>query len=90
MKKGLISLLSMGLGGTVGAAFGAVVVEKNMRESIKCECELKERHMALFMLMNRWVKAKQENRSIAEYLLKNGYNNIAIYGRSYSYCDYIL
>ncbi len=83
MKKGLISLLSMGLGGTVGAAFGAVVVEKNMRESIKCECELKERHMALFMLMNRWVKAKQENRSIAEYLLKNGYNNIAIYGMSY-------
>ncbi len=39
--------------------------------------------MALFMLMNRWVKVKQENKSIAEYLLKMGIKNIAIYGMSY-------
>lgn len=83
MKKGFVSLLSMGLGGVSGALFGAAAVEKKMRASVKCECELKERHMALFMLMNRWVKVKQENKSIAEYLLKNGYKNIAIYGMSY-------
>lgn len=83
MKRGLISLLSVGLGGIAGAISGAVAVEKNMRKSVKCECELKERHMALFMLMNNWVKVKQENKSISDYLKKNGYKNIAIYGMSY-------
>ncbi len=34
-------------------------------------------------MMNQWVKIKQENKSIADYLEQNGYKEIAIYGMNY-------
>ncbi len=40
MKKGFVSLLSMGLGGVSGALRSGGCREK-MRASVKCECELK-------------------------------------------------
>ena len=33
--------------------------------------------------MNQWVKNKQENKQVDNYLINNGYNEIAIYGMSF-------
>lgn len=45
--------------------------------------ELSNNHLALFQLMERWVKVKQHGKSMAEILEKKGYYNIAVYGMSY-------
>ena len=45
--------------------------------------EMSDKHLALFLAMNQWVKTKQEGKSIAAYLEKKDYRNIAIYGMSY-------
>ena len=45
--------------------------------------ELSDRHLALFTLMNQWVKVKNEGKDLVAYLEENGYKKIAIYGMSY-------
>lgn len=50
----------------------------------KIECEnMSEKHFVLFLLMNEWMKTKQEGKHIKEYFEKNQYKSIAIYGLSY-------
>ena len=45
---------------------------------------MSNKHLALFLMMNEWVKVKQEGKSLTEYFKKNGYKKIAIYGMSYA------
>ena len=45
--------------------------------------EYSDKHLAMFLLMNRWVKIKQDGKNLSEYFEKNGYKRIAIYGMSY-------
>ena len=45
--------------------------------------DLADKHRDLFLLMNQWVKIKQEGKSISEYLQQSGYKKVAIYGLSY-------
>lgn len=80
MKKGIVVGLSF-LGGAVVAAAG---MGKALVGRVDDKSKMSEKHFALYMLMNQWVKIKQENKSIAEYLEKNGYRQIAIYGMSYA------
>lgn len=42
-----------------------------------------DKHLSLFLVMNRWIRVKQEDKKVAEYLRDNGYKTIAIYGLSY-------
>lgn len=79
MRKEIISVLSA----LTGAVVGASIVAKIERQSVEKWKGFSEKHLALYLLMNQWVKVKQENRSIAEYLEKNGYFQIAIYGMNY-------
>ncbi len=80
MKKGMISILSA----TAGAAIGASVVGKTvLREKDKAK-SMADKHLALFLMMNQWVKVKQEGKSISAYLAENGYKKIAVYGMSYA------
>lgn len=79
MKKGMISILSA----LAGAAIGAVVVGKVERTNLNKIKSMSDKHLALYQMMNEWVKRKQENRSIADYLEKKGYKQIAIYGMNY-------
>ena len=80
MKKGIISVLSM-LG---GAAAGASVVGKKLNSRIADRQELADKHLALFLMMNQWVKIKQEGKNPSSYFEQNGYKEIAIYGMSYA------
>ncbi len=79
MKKGIISIVSA----IAGAATGAGVMAKQVAKETKKQKELADKHLALYLMMNQWVKVKQENKSIADYLEKNGYKEIAIYGMNY-------
>ena len=79
MKKGIAVALSAVLGASVGA-----LGTKNMCNAKTAEKQkMSDKHLALFLLMNQWVKVKQEQKDIAQYLEKKGYKKIAIYGMSY-------
>ena len=80
MKKIIFSILSA----LTGAAIGAGTVGKVTAESIKNSKAMSDKHLALFLMMNQWVKVKQEGKNLAEYFKENGYKMIAIYGMSYA------
>lgn len=79
MKKGMIAVLST----MVGAAIGAGVEGKIESTETRRQKGLAGKHLNLYLLMNQWVRVKQENKSMAEYLEKQGYKEIAIYGMHY-------
>ena len=45
--------------------------------------ENSDKHFALFMLMNQWLKVKQAGVSLEDYFVEKGYKSIAVYGMSY-------
>ena len=45
---------------------------------------MSDKHLALFLMMNQWVKVKQEGKNLSAYFEKNGYKKIAIYGMSFA------
>ncbi len=80
MKKGVISALSALAGAAAGAgAVGKVIAEANEKSKA-----MSDKHLALFLMMNQWVKVKQKGKNLSEYFKKNGYQKIAIYGMSYA------
>ena len=79
MRKGMIGALSL-MAGIVGGMVGTKEIEKPKLNKAK---QQSDKHLALYLMMNQWVKVKQENKSIAEYLEKQGYKEIAIYGMNY-------
>lgn len=83
MKRGTISVISAIAGTIVGAAIGASKASKIIGEDYDKMKELADKHLDLFLLMNQWVKIKQEGKSISEYLQHLGYKKVAIYGLSY-------
>lgn len=80
MKKGIISVVSA----LVGAAAGAGAVGKVMAEGAEKSKNMSDKHLALFLMMNQWVKVKQEGKNLSEYFKKNDYKRIAVYGMSYA------
>lgn len=83
MKKGTISVISAITGALIGTVAGAKTVAKMTGVSEGKTEELSEKHFALFLLMNQWVKVKQEGKNLSSYFEKNGYKKIAVYGMSY-------
>lgn len=80
MKKAVISAVSA----LAGAAAGAGVAGKREMDRRKAEQAMSGKHLALFLMMNQWVKVKQEGKNLSEYFERNGYKRIAIYGMSYA------
>ena len=80
MKKGVVSVLSMLAGGIAGAG----VAGKIGRDKTDQMKKMSDKHLALFLMMNQWVKVKQEGKNLSSYFLDNGYKKIAIYGMSYA------
>lgn len=79
MKKGIIAA-----GFTViGIISGATIMRKALCSKISEIERFSDKHLALFLLMNQWVKVKQDKKSIAEYLAGKGYKQVAIYGMNY-------
>lgn len=80
MKKGVIGVTSA----LAGAALGAIGTSKMMGDRVTEWKNMSDKHLALFLLMNQWVKVKQEGKNLAEYFEREGYHEIAIYGMSYA------
>ena len=80
MKKGAIGVLSL----LVGVAAGAAGVGKIAGDKKDEAWKLSNKHLGLFLMMNQWVKVKQEGKNLSSYFQKNGYKKIAIYGMSYA------
>lgn len=79
MKKGVIGVLSL----LAGAAGGIIGVGKVMEEKVYDRQRLADKHLALFLMMNQWVKIKQDGKNLASYFENKGYHKIAIYGMSF-------
>lgn len=79
MKKGIVSIVSAVMGVAVGVA------AEGYRASVRVyeQKSASDKHLALYLLMNQWVRVKQEKKSIAGYLEEKGYKEIAIYGMNY-------
>lgn len=80
MKKAVISVLSV----LTGAALGVGVVGKVSSDKTQKAVSMSDKHLALFLMMNQWVKVKQQGKSPVLYFERNGYKKIAIYGMSYA------
>lgn len=80
MKKQTISLISILAGAVISAgAVGKVVIGETGKVKT-----MSDKHLALFLMMNQWVKIKQKGKNLSEYFEKSGYKKIAIYGMSYA------
>lgn len=79
MKKSLVGI-TMAL---AGAGLGAAAVKKASDNKTQKWQQMSDKHLALFLMMNQWVKVRQEGKNLAEYFERNNYKNIAIYGMSY-------
>lgn len=80
MKKSIVSILSA----VSGAVVGACVMQKTAEKKISETRKFSEKHLALYQMMNQWVRLKQEGKNLAYFFEKNGYGKIAIYGMSYA------
>lgn len=80
MKKPVLAVLSA----VTGAALGAGAVGKASLDKMNIIRSYRDKHLALFLMMNQWVKAKQEGKNLASYFEEKGYKKIAIYGMSYA------
>ena len=80
MNKPVISFLSA----LTGAALGAGAVGTVSGKKISKTESMSYKHLSLFLMMNQWVKAKQQGKNLASYFEKNGYKSIAVYGMSYA------
>ena len=81
MGKGKV--LSTILGVAVGAAGGAAVAGNACAKNTEKWKKMSDKHLALFLLMNEWMRTKQEGKSIKDYLDKYEYKTVAVYGMSY-------
>lgn len=80
MKKGVISAVSM----LAGAMAGAVAIGKIETDRVSKAQNMSDKHLALFLMMNQWVKIKQEGKNLSTYFESNGYKRIAVYGMSFA------
>ena len=80
MKKPIITILST----LTGAMIGAGAVGKMSMDKTRKIQSMSDKHLALFLMMNQWVKVKQEGKNLSLYFEQNGYKKIAVYGMSYA------
>lgn len=80
MKTPIISALSA----FAGAAVAAGVTKKKAEERRLKTKSYADKHLSLYLMMNQWVKVKQEGKNLSAYFEKEGYKKIAIYGMSYA------
>ena len=67
----------------VGFVIGFRINEKRNQKRIAVQKEYADKHLTLYLMMNQWVKLKQKNKAIVDYLKRQGYQKVAIYGMNY-------
>lgn len=80
MKKGMVSAFSILAGGLAGAGIVGMISGEQVGKMHKAS----DKHLALYLMMNQWVRVKQDGKNLVSYFDKHGYRRIAIYGMSYA------
>lgn len=80
MKKTLLAVLS----GIAGAAVGAGTIGKAAKQKLRHSKEMSDKHLSLYLMMNQWVRMKQEGKNLSACFIERGYHDIAVYGMSYA------
>lgn len=80
MKKAIGLITSILMGAIVGSGFTL----KRASQTVQRQKRMSEKHLALYLMMNQWVRVKQEGKTLGGYFEKNGYKKIAVYGMSYA------
>lgn len=83
MKK-IYMALAVVLGGMAGATVATAVAGKKFQKQRTQLCALSDKHLTLFLMMDQWMKIRQDGKSIDLYLVEEGYKKIAIYGMGYA------
>lgn len=79
MKKWKERALGFAVGFCV--AFGVLI---KLQQGCIDEWEkMAKKNRGMFLLMNQWIRIKQEGNHLSVYFKKNGYKKIAIYGMGY-------
>lgn len=82
-NKILLATFTVG-SAVIGAMLGVAATAGELEKQISEKKKMSDKHLDLYLLMNRWVKLKQKGINLSKYFEKNGYNRIAIYGMSYA------
>ena len=80
MKKGVLTVLTA----VTGAAAVAIGTKWAFKKKLNELQQYSSKHLALYLMMNQWVKVKQEGKNLSEYFKENGFHTIAVYGMSYA------
>lgn len=80
----------------IGIVFGIVlsyrILEKRYKKKYKEIMRLSDKHLEMFLVMDRWFQNELSGKKIATYLKENNFYNITIYGMGYigmSLFDYL-
>lgn len=76
MKKGLVATVAS----IIGMAVGAGVSSKLAGKTISAKAEKIEKFKNYYGMLNQWLLIRQEGKTLQEYLIRNNYKKIAIYG----------
>lgn len=79
MKRIVISISSA----LIGAVIGIGALENLASKKLNKVQAMSDKHLALFLMMNQWVRIKIDGKNLSSYFTNNGYKKIAIYGMSY-------
>lgn len=80
IQKAIVPVLSM----IAGAGAATAALKKISGKSTNMYQILTDKHLGLYLMMNQWVKVKQEGKNLASYFKDHEYKTIAIYGMSYA------
>ncbi len=64
----------------IGGIIGILIAGNALIAEIKRLRVLSDKHLALFVLCDRWLELRQKGKSIKQYLDRKGFNKVAIYG----------
>lgn len=71
------------ISGVTGWIVGTRLTRKILENQLENEKSISSKNRLMFLLMNQWVRVKQQGKEIDDYLIKKGCKEIAIYGMSY-------
>ena len=71
------------LGILFGLILGAILIKKNSEKKIiEIKC-MSDKHLEMFLVMNKWFQNEHKGKTIVNYLNELGVKNISIYGVGY-------
>lgn len=76
-------ILASVVGIIIGMAINWYILKKRHRRKMKELMQLSDKHLEMFLVMDKWFHKELKGKNVATYLRKNDFFNISIYGMSY-------